>query len=189
MVSIYIKYPNKCLNPAYETFVKKNELGRARGVKKKMNIKETTPERDNIIKKIKQMADLALKETLSGRVDKALDLINQAEDLIEKFQGNIPSELEESPYLLLSIKATILTDQGYLTQGFDVANELLIIAGKHDRKWGLSEGHRVLGTFYRRSNDLEKALEHYDRAIVLKEELLNDLGEVLFLEWTLTPAI
>ncbi len=150
---------------------------------------EKTPEIDKLIKKIPRMVNRVNLHNLNGRVDKALDLIKQTERLIEKFQGNMPSELEETHCYLLYTKADILENQGYLTHAFKVCKELLIIADKYDNKWGVSHGLYYLANIYRRSNDLDKALEHYDRSIILKEELLNERGEVLFFATVLTNAI
>ncbi len=151
---------------------------------------EKTPEMDKVIKKIKRLASRASIDNFLGKIiDKALDLIRQAERLMEKFRGNIPSELEETHCRLLYTKSNIFENQGYLTQGFEVANELLTIAEKYNNKRGLSQGYRVLGGLYRQSNDLDKALEHYDRSIILKEELLNERGEIINLVGTLNSVI
>lgn len=135
---------------------------------------EKTLNEDKVIKKINRLSRKALAVNIIGRTIKALDLIKQAERLMEKFQGNIPIELEETHLLLLFIKAHILENQGYLTHGFKVAKELLITAEKYDNKWGLSLGHKQLGDLYRRSNDLDEAFEHYDRSIILLDDLPND---------------
>jgi len=150
---------------------------------------EKTPETDKLIKRITRMVNRAGFYSLSDRVDKVYDLIKQAERLMEKFQGNMPSELEETHCMILVIRGGLLENQGYLTHGFKVVNELLSIAEKYDNKWGLSEGHYTLANLYRRSNDLDKAFEHYDRSIMLKEELLNESNEIFLIARVFTSAI
>ena len=138
-------------------------------------MKEEQPlNEDRVIKKINRLSRKTLAANIIGGTIKALDLIKQAESLMEKFQGNIPIELEETHLLLLFLKAHILENQGYLTHGFKVAKELLITAEKYDNKWGLSLGHKQLGDLYRRSNELDEAFEHYDRSIILLDDVPND---------------
>ena len=150
---------------------------------------EKTPDMDKLLKKIKRKVSLAITTTVGGKIAKALDLTKQAEALMEKLQGSMPSELEETHCHLLSNKALILERQGHVTNGFKVAYELLTVAGKYDNKWGLSQGHFYLANFYGRSNDLDKAFEHYDRSIILKEEHVNDVGEAMYLGWVLINAV
>ncbi len=149
---------------------------------------EKTPEMDKLIKKIKNMVNRAFGNIILN-VNKALDLTKQAEKLMGKFKGNLPSELEETHCLLLNVRLGILENQGYLTNAFKVGKELLTVAEKYGNNWGVSQGHFFLANLYRRSNNLDKAFEHYDRSIILKEELLNERDDIIYFASVLTAAI
>ncbi|MHA1527217.1 MAG: TIR domain-containing protein, partial [Promethearchaeota archaeon] len=61
------------------------------------------------------------------------------------------------------------------------ANELLRVGQLYNNKRGISDGTWALGVYYWLSGDLDKALVHYDRAIRLSEEKLNDLYDFIIL--------
>ena len=166
-----------------------SDIVNAREMKEEMAMDETTPERDIIIKKFKRLVNKSMLGVLSGDINKSLKYIMQAENLLEEFQGTIPSELEQSHCDLLHNKVQILENQGYLTRGFEVAQELLSVATKRDNKLGIFEAHRVLGNLYRRSNKLDKAFKHLDRAIALIEELLDEGIDYFHLAIALMNAI
>jgi len=149
---------------------------------------EKTPETDKLIIKIKNIVNRAFGNVV-GKVNKALDLTKQAEKLMENFKGNLPSELEETHCLLLSVRVGILENQGYITQASKVGKELLTVAEKYNNKWGLSQGQFFLANLYRRSHDMNNAFKHYDQSIILKEELLNERSDILHLASVLVAAI
>ena len=65
--------------------------------------------------------------------------------------------------------------RGNLALSFKDANELLKVAQLYNHKRGISDGTFSLGVYYKLSGDFDKALVHFDRAIRLSEETLNDL--------------
>ncbi len=131
-------------------------------------------DKNKLIKKIKRLVGRIMLAFGTGDWRKGMDLVNQGEELIKKFPGDLPKELEEPHCLLLNQKGTVNILKGYLTRGLEIANELLIVAEKYGRKRHVAKALHLIGNYYRRVGDLDEALAYIDRAIVLLKEISND---------------
>ena len=143
-------------------------------------MKEEQPaEMNKLIRKVKRYNDLILFRYFRGDFDKVLKYIEQEEQLIKRFQGEIPEEIKVLHTNWLMYKANAYAYKGDLALSFKYANELLRVGQMYDHRRGISDGKFALGRYYWLSGDLEKALVHYDRAISLSERNLNDLWDFM----------
>jgi len=110
----------------------------------------------------------------AGKLEETLDLIKQGEEIIRKFQGELPEELVELHLFALRFKTTISAYRGDIILNFTQINEFLTIAEKYGDMWGLSEAMYAFGRYYWLNNDSEKAFEFLDRALKYKAALIND---------------
>ncbi len=113
-----------------------------------------------------------------GPYDKALKYIEKGEELIKRFQGDVPEEIKGLHTGWLWFRTVIYVYKGNLALNFKYANELLRIANLYDHKRGISDGNDALGRYYWLSGDLDSSLVHFNRAISLGEEILNDFWDV-----------
>ena len=135
---------------------------------------EHTAEMNKLIKKMKRIFRIINLGYFRGNYDKALKFIEQEEHLIKRFQGDVPEEIKEHHMYWLYCRAHIYAFKGNLALCFKDAKETLRIAQLYDDMRGFSYGASALGKYYWLSGDLDKALLHFDRAIRLSEENLND---------------
>jgi len=126
---------------------------------------------DRFIKKVKRMRSRIIFMYITGKLDSSLELIKQAEELIRDFQGDLPIELEELHCYALKFKESINAYREDLEFNFKLANEFLTIAEKYDNKWGVSEAMYALGRNYWLGGDLDKSLMHFDRGLMLKDQI------------------
>jgi len=131
---------------------------------------------DKLKNKAKRMRSRIVFKYGVGELDETLKLIKQGEDIIENFQGELPSELKEMHLYALRFKATISAYQGELELNFKHTNAFLTIAKKYEDKWGLSEAMYTLGRYYWLCGDSDKALVYLDRALMFKADLINDIS-------------
>ena len=96
-------------------------------------------------------------------------------------QGNVPEEIKGRHTRWLYYRAVIYEYKGDLALSYKYINELLKVAQLYDQKRGISNGTFELGRYYWLSGDLDKALEHFDRAIKLSEKTLNYLWDFTLL--------
>ena len=152
-------------------------------------MKEEQPaERNKLIKKMKRLLSKIGNLHYLGKFDKALKYIEQEEELIKQFQGDLPEEVKVLRTRWLWYRADIYHYKGNLALSFKYANELVSIAQLYDQKRGISDGTFALGDYYFLSGDLDKALVHFDRAVRLSEENLNDLWDFINLAMQLGMA-
>ncbi len=149
---------------------------------------EQTPEMNKLIHKIKIRFNMIVKSHNMGKYDKALKYIEQAEELIKHFQGDLPRGIRVSHISWLSHRAIIYAFKGDLARSFKDANETLMVGQSYDHKRGISVGESALGIYYWFSGDLDKALVHLDLAILLSEETLKDTWDYIMLADHLTVA-
>jgi len=136
---------------------------------------EQPAETKKLIKKMKRIYSIFLLGMMGGDYYKALKYFEQEEELVKYFQGDLPEEIKDLHTFLLTFRANIAAYKGNLTLSFKVANELLRVAKSCDHYKGISDGTFELGRYYGLSGDLDTALMHFDSAIRLNEENLNDL--------------
>ena len=101
---------------------------------------EQTPEMNKLIKKIKRIYSRIGNLYSMGKLDKALKSIEQEEQLIKRFQGELPEEIKALHNHWLWFKAIIHAYRGNLALSFKSANELLTVAQLYDQKRGISDG-------------------------------------------------
>jgi tetratricopeptide (TPR) repeat protein len=128
-------------------------------------------EMNRVIKKAKRMRSRIMLMYIAGELDSSLELIKQAEELIRGFQGDLPRELEELHCWELRVKGSINAYREDLKFNFKLANELLTIAERYDNKWGISEAMYALGRNYWLGGDFDKSLMHFDRGLMLKDQI------------------
>ena len=90
------------------------------GRKKTMNEEKNT-EREQLIKKIKRLAREARNAYSAEKYERALEKAERGEKLIERFQGEVPKELERAHIDLLFAKAYATYDlvtQKYFWYGY-----------------------------------------------------------------------
>jgi len=136
--------------------------------------KEQTAEMNKLIKKINRINPIIAYGFSGGIFSKVLKYIEKGEELIKRFQGELPEEIKNLHTTWLYYRVIIYAYRGNLALCFKEANELLRIAQLYDHKRGISLGTSALGFYYFLSGDLDKALVHLDRGIRLSEENLND---------------
>ncbi len=152
---------------------------------------EQKAEMNKLIKKIKRKHIYMLASYYRGNYEKVLKFIEKAEQLIKRFQGDLPEEIKVLHTRWLLYRSLIYAYRGNLALSFKEANELLRVAQLYGHKMGISMGLSALGRYYWLFGDLDKALAHCDRAIELNEENLNDPIDFLlaalnmFARWTL----
>lgn len=127
-------------------------------------------ETDKLIKKIKRISGIALGLLSAGEWDKLWEIIEQGEESIRNFPGNLPRELEEPHCQLLDIKADLAIIRGNLILCFDTVNELLTVAENCGVKKYVANAFKLFAIYYWRSGDLDRALEYCNRSIILIEE-------------------
>jgi len=149
---------------------------------------EQTAEMNKLIKKMKRIFSVVFFGLIGGNFDKILKYIEQEEELIKHFQGDLPEEIKVLHARWLYIRAVTYAYRGNLALSFKDANELLMVGQLYDHKRGISDGTFALGRYYRLSGDLDKVLVHVDRAIRLREENLNDLWDFFMLANQLNTA-
>jgi len=135
---------------------------------------EQPAEMNKLIKKMKGLYRRLWMFFNMGKYDKALKRIEQEEELIKQFQGDVPEEIKEFHIIWLSWRALIYAYKGNLALSLKENNKLLMVIQLYDHKKGIIGYQQTLGMYYWASGDLDKALVHYDRAIELYEENLND---------------
>ncbi len=143
--------------------------------------RERTAEMNKLIHRIKRIHSIINLGFLWGSYDEVLKYVEQEEELIKYFQGDLPGEIKICHTLWIFYRAIIYVFRGDLARSFNAANELLRVAQLYDHKRGISDGMCALGRYYWLSGDLDKALIHIDRAIRLSEENLNYLGDFIML--------
>ncbi len=149
---------------------------------------EQPADMNKLIKKMKRIHLRIATGYYMGKFDKALKYIEQEEELIKQFQGDLPEEIKGIHIVWLFYRGNIYAWRGNLALCFKDANDLLTIAQLYGYKRGISDGTYVLGIYYWFSGDLDKALVHFDRAIRLSEENLNDLMDFIMLASQLNAA-
>jgi len=149
---------------------------------------EQTAEMNKLIKKMKRIFSVVFFGLIGGNFDKIFKYIEQEEELIKHFQGDLPEEIKVLHARWLYIRAVTYAYRGNLALSFKDANELLMVGQLYDHKRGISDGTFALGRYYRLSGDLDKVLVHVDRAIRLREENLNDLWDFFMLANQLNTA-
>ena len=142
---------------------------------------EHTGEMNKLIKKMKSFFVNIKSKYQLGDYDKALKYIEQEEQLIKRFQGDLPEEIKVLHTKWLFYRAIIYGYRGNLALNSKYANELLRVAQLYGHKRGISNGTFALGMYNYFSGDLDKALAHYDRAIKLSEDNLNDVRDFIML--------
>ena len=140
---------------------------------------EHTADRNKLITKIKRIYSILSTGFMGGDFVKGFKYIDQVEQLIKNFKGDVPEEIKKLHMYLLSIKSSISGFKGNLSLSFKAANELLKIAPLYESNVGISDGTLSLGHYYWFSGELEMGLAHLDRAIRLHEENLNDLRDFM----------
>ena len=149
---------------------------------------EQSAEMNQLIKEMKSIYSIIVNEYFGGAYDKVLNYIEQEEELIKPFQGDLPGEIKGLHTGWIYYRAVIHAYRGNLALSFKYANELLTVAQLYNHKRGISNGTFELGRYYWLSGDLDTALVHLDRAIKLSEENLNDLRDFIMLATQLDLA-
>ncbi|MHA2400790.1 MAG: hypothetical protein ACXADU_18115 [Promethearchaeota archaeon] len=139
-------------------------------MEKRIMIDETKLETERLVKRVKYLAGRVNLASNVGQWDKASNLIKRGEELIKKFNGHLPKELEGPHCWILLQKSGIALNRGYLTLALEIANEYLTFAENYNLKEHLAFANNQLGHYYWRSGDLNKALIYYDHAIMLIDE-------------------
>jgi len=138
---------------------------------------EQTAEMNKLIKKIKRIFSMIQTGYNGGSFDKVLKYIEQEEELIKRFQGDLPREIKDLHTRWLFLRSLIYANNGNVALSFEYANELLMVGQLYNHKRGILYGTHALGEYYWHSGDLDKASVYMDRAIRLTEENLNDLWD------------
>ncbi len=125
---------------------------------------------------------------LGGVYDKVLKYIEKGEELIKRFQEDLPEEIKILPTLWLCYRAWINGYRGNLALCFKDANEALMIAKQYGHKRGISNGLFSLGFYYYLSGDLDEARAQIDHGIRVIEDNLNDAGDFASLAFQLESA-
>ena len=142
---------------------------------------EQTAERNQLIKKMKRIQNKIDIAYYIGKHDRTLKYIEQTEELIKEFQGDVPEEIKGLHTVWLWYRAHIYAFKGNLALSFKDTNHLLKVAQLYDYKRGISYGESALGWYYYAFGDLDQGLVHFDRAIRLGEENLNHLMDFIIL--------
>jgi len=140
-----------------------------------------TAEMNKLIRKMKSMSSAIVFGNFVGEYDNTLKYIEQEEQLIKRFQGDVPEEIKRLHTEWLWMRSHISAYRGDLVLCFKAANELLTVAQLYDQNRGISAGTSAFGRYYWLSGDLDTAIVHLDRAIRLGEENLNDLVDFISL--------
>ena len=101
---------------------------------------EQTAEMNKLIKKMKRIFTIISNGYTLGAYDKTLKYIEQEEQLIKRFQGEVPEEIKGVHTFWLWCRATIYAYRGNLALCFKDANELLRVGQLYDHKRGISDG-------------------------------------------------
>ena len=142
---------------------------------------EQAEEMKKLIKKMERIFSIISYAFLLGDADKMLKFIEQEEKIIKQFQGDLPEKIKLLQTRWLGFRAVTYAYKGDLNLCLKDANELLRIGEFYDYERATSFGKQAFGWYYVHSGDLDKALEHLDRAIKVSEENLNDLLDFMFL--------
>ena len=137
---------------------------------------------DKVIKKIKRLAGRAILKNATGKWNEVMELVEIGNELIRNFQENLPRELEEPHCSLLYSKSTVFLKRGLLGHYFKWINEYLTVAQKYGNKKHIALSTYMFAVHYWRSNDLDKALEHIENAIMLLEDCYHN-DEYFQLYW------
>jgi len=109
---------------------------------------EQTAEMNKIIRKMKGLMRRIGRLHYTGKFDKALKYIEQEEQLIKHFQGDVPEEIKVLHILWLWTRATIYSFRGNLALTLKDAKELLMVGQLYDHKGGISIGTHELAWYY-----------------------------------------
>lgn len=126
---------------------------------------------------------------IGGNYGKVLKYVDQAEQQLKHFQGDLPEEIKAFHTSWLWYKTVIYAYMGNLARNFKAANKLLAVGQLYDQQRGISDGKFELGRYYWLFGDLDNALVHLDSAIKLSEENLNGLMDFIKLAGQLWVAI
>ncbi len=126
-----------------------------------------------LIKRMNRFNRIISSGFFGGAYDKTLNYIEKGEELIKRFQGDLPEEIKVIHTFWLHFKTNIYAFRGNLELSFKYANELLKIAQLYGHKTGITSGDFALAFYYWLSGDLDEALVYYDRSMRLTEENLN----------------
>jgi len=101
---------------------------------------EHAAERNKLINKIKRIFSIIFQGYFGGAYDKVLKYIEKEEQLIKRFQGDVPGEIKRLHILWLWYRVNIYAYRGDLVRSFKYANELLMVGQLYEHKRGISEG-------------------------------------------------
>jgi len=109
--------------------------------------KEQTAEMTKLIKKMKRIFSRVSNAYGVGKFDRVLKYIEQGEELIKRFQEDVPEEIKSLHTEWLWLRAIISAYKGNLALSFKYANELITVGQLYDHKRGISLGTHELGRY------------------------------------------
>jgi len=145
-------------------------------------------ELSKLIKKGRRLSGRITLAFNTGQIDRAEKLMNQMEELINQFQGDLPRETEIHYSITLRFKSNLLAYRGDFSQSYNTANKILTFAEKSSNNKAMFEAYSSFGRLYLLSGDLDKALANFDLAIEVSREQYNEHEHPLHLTVAITMA-
>ncbi len=136
---------------------------------------------DRLVKRLTRISKSAEHKWYLGKLDDTLRLLEQGENLLENFPGELSKEMKQLYSGLLAQKAVASSFQRNMHRSLEWANDALKIAEEIDDKYSLSRAIYAFGASYFFSGDLEQALKHFDRCIELTLEFVDVKNKPQFL--------
>ncbi len=111
-----------------------------------------------------------------GKLDAALETIEQCEQLFGTLAQNPPSDIARLEGVLMFHKSLIYWRKGDFNPALEFQKKALSIAKKEGDKQGIASTLTMLGTIYAHIGDLDRCLEYLKQGLTVKKELDHKEG-------------
>ncbi|MFX0060968.1 MAG: tetratricopeptide repeat protein [Candidatus Hermodarchaeota archaeon] len=105
-----------------------------------------------------------------GKLDAALETIEQCEQLFETLAQNPPADIARLEGVLMFHKSLIYWRKGDFNPALEFQKKALSIAKNEGDKLGIASTLTMLGTIYAHMGDLDQCLEYLKRGLAVKKE-------------------
>jgi tetratricopeptide (TPR) repeat protein len=112
----------------------------------------------------------------SKQVEKVLDYLNEAEELLNSLNDLSPTFIFRQKTNILFRKAWVYNQRGELDIALETARECLEIQEKFNRKSDIAYTYYLIGNIYFRKGESDVALDYFMKSVKIFEEIGDQFG-------------